>query len=369
MGTYLDRVMLLVLGFILNNYPFSKDEIVVRALVGVILFGITGCMERMQRRKVELAIYALLLMLGVGFTRMLPFAAMICFSIVYKFISNRKELWIPILLTGGIAYYYGLFYGVKYGCLLWILFILSADLGWKCRHIEETEHELKKNRDDATELTNTLRERNKYLTQNQDKEIHIATLSERNRIAREIHDNVGHILSRSILQLGAIMAIHKEEEVSKQLEPLKETLNAAMNNIRESVHDLHKESFDLKAASDAVLEDLTQCEVDFECDISEEADKEIKYAFVTILKEAVTNVQKHSNATRVKISMCELSESYQMLIADNGTIEKSMHHTHAGIGIENMEERIRNLKGICNISQDNGFRIFISVPKAQEERR
>lgn len=43
------------------------------------------------------------------------------------------------------------------------------------------------------------------LTVTMNNEIRIATLSERNRIAREIHDNVGHMLSRAILQLGAIM--------------------------------------------------------------------------------------------------------------------------------------------------------------------
>ena len=51
----------------------------------------------------------------------------------------------------------------------------------------------------------------------QDYEIYLATLRERNRIAREIHDNVGHMLSRSILQMGALITIHKEEPLHGQL--------------------------------------------------------------------------------------------------------------------------------------------------------
>lgn len=62
-----------------------------------------------------------------------------------------------------------------------------------------------------------LQEKNKNLMEKQDYEIYLATLRERNRIAREIHDNVGHMLSRSILQMGALITIHKEEPLHGQL--------------------------------------------------------------------------------------------------------------------------------------------------------
>ena len=62
-------------------------------------------------------------------------------------------------------------------------------------------------------------------------DIHAATLKERNRIAREIHDHVGHMLSRSILQLGAILAINKDEKLDIPLRGLKDSLDTAMNNI------------------------------------------------------------------------------------------------------------------------------------------
>ena len=49
------------------------------------------------------------------------------------------------------------------------------------------------------------------MRQNQDYEIHLATLKERNRIAREIHDNVGHLLSRSLLQTGALQVMNHDK--------------------------------------------------------------------------------------------------------------------------------------------------------------
>lgn len=62
-------------------------------------------------------------------------------------------------------------------------------------------------RDTDTELKLVMEQRNRELLEKQDNEIYLATLRERNRIAREIHDNVGHMLSRSILQVGALATI------------------------------------------------------------------------------------------------------------------------------------------------------------------
>ena len=63
-----------------------------------------------------------------------------------------------------------------------------------------------------------MEQKNKELLEKQDYEIQVATLNERNRIAREIHDSVGHLLSRSILQLGALKAVHRQEpELNAQL--------------------------------------------------------------------------------------------------------------------------------------------------------
>ena len=85
------------------------------------------------------------------------------------------------------------------------------------------------------ELTTQLVEKNKAMQRNQDYEIYLATLKERNRIAREIHDNVGHMLTRSILQLGALSVINKDETVGEAINDLSGTLNTAMTSIRSSV--------------------------------------------------------------------------------------------------------------------------------------
>ncbi len=130
--------------------------------------------------------------------------------------------------------------------LLW-LFGIVLSVMWSLRtdRLLQLKSDFIHLRDDSTELKLVMQKRQKELLEKQDYEIHLATLQERNRIAREIHDNVGHMLSRSILQMGALLTIHKEEPLHEQLSTVNATLGEAMNNIRESVHDLHNESLDL----------------------------------------------------------------------------------------------------------------------------
>ena len=206
----------------------------------------------------------------------------------------------------------------------------------------------------------------------QDYEIHLATLQERNRIAREIHDNVGHMLSRSILQMGALQTIYKEDPLHGQLTAINDTLSQAMNNIRESVHDLHNESLDLQQALREVTDEFKEkYEIAFTYDMSAEIPRNVKYCFLAIVKEALANVVRHSNATRVTLYFCEHPGFYQMLVEDNGTqiaVDESRieRETVGGIGLSNMRERVEALGGTISFRIQKGFAIHISVPKKGE---
>ena len=88
-------------------------------------------------------------------------------------------------------------------------------------------------------------------------------MAERGRIARDIHDNVGHLLTRGVLQADAALALHGEDEAyARELERIKTTMQEALTSVRSSVHALHDESLDLNAQIDDVLsalEDKTLC--------------------------------------------------------------------------------------------------------------
>lgn len=251
------------------------------------------------------------------------------------------------------------------GCLLAIL------LGIGTSELVTRSHSIIEISDTAAEHRMDLERRNKILREQQDTEIYTATLRERNRIAREIHDNVGHTLSRCILMTGAIATVNTDDSLKEPIGQLEEQLNQAMTKIRESVHDLHDESVDLKDAAELLIRDFKACDADLECSVSRSVPKEVKYCFLSVLREALTNVAKHSNATQVHVRIIEHPAIYQLTVHDNGTVlpsEISQGSSSAGgIGLENMRDRVKALQGSISITADSGFRIFISIPKNMPE--
>ena len=246
------------------------------------------------------------------------------------------------------------------GCLL------AAILERKTYKYDKMDIELRKTVDSGEEKALLLSEKNKALAEKQNSEIYAATLRERNRIAREIHDNVGHVLSRTILLTGAARAINKDQNLDSLLKGLDNSLNSAMDSIRSSVHDLHDDAVNLQETIKGIITDIKIENVEFEYDMSEIIPNKIKYCFAAIIKEALSNVIKHSNATAVKIVLREHPALYQLCIEDNGKGYSEKEADSKGIGLKNMQERVTSPGGTLQINGKNGFRIFAVIPKQQD---
>lgn len=214
--------------------------------------------------------------------------------------------------------------------------------------------------DETRELSHDLKMQNQALIEKQDSEIHTATLDERNRIAREIHDNVGHQLSSALLQVGALMVTSPTKE---GMSTLKDTLDLAMDNIRNSVHNLYDDSIDLDAQIQKLTDAFTFCKATLNLHMETTPEPRVKYAILAIVKEALSNVTRHSNASRVEISLVEHPGFYQLIILDNGSTVT--YNPDDGIGLKNIAHRIEALKGYFVIRTAKGFELFITIPKEQ----
>lgn len=239
------------------------------------------------------------------------------------------------------------------------LLCLSLFLADNKRQLSKAYRDFISLRDTDKEEQLSLQEKAHTLIENQDARLKIATLQERTRIAREIHDNVGHLLSRSLLQVGAMLTVKQDDEA---LLLLKDSLDAAMQGIRNSVHDLRDDALDLETSARQLLSDYTAYQTHFEYDIAPELPVSVTYCFLTITKEALSNIKKHSNADTIHISMREYTCLYRLSIADNGT-NATLPAESTGMGLENMRARAAALKGTIRFSTRNGFHIFVSIPK------
>lgn len=221
-------------------------------------------------------------------------------------------------------------------------------------------------RDASMEHDMLMEQMNHQLIEKQNAQIYNATLKERNRIAREIHDNVGHMITRSILQVGAIGVINTDEKLKAPIADLKSTLDTAMDSMRKSVHDLYDESVDLRQALAKLKPTDSAFAFSLEYDCEDDVQRDVKYAFIAIAKEAVNNAVKHSNGDEIRIIVREHPAFYQLEIMDNGTSvdERSLSgETGDGIGIKNIKERVAAIGGTMRIKADDGFRIFVTLMK------
>lgn len=221
-------------------------------------------------------------------------------------------------------------------------------------------------RDASMEHDMLMEQMNHQLIEKQNAQIYNATLKERNRIAREIHDNVGHMITRSILQVGAIGVINTDEKLKAPISDLKSTLDTAMDSMRKSVHDLYDESVDLRQALAKLKPTDSAFAFSLEYDCEDDVSRDVKYAFIAIAKEAVNNAVKHSNGDEIRIIVREHPAFYQLEIMDNGTSvdERSLSgETGDGIGIKNIKERVAAIGGTMRIKADDGFMIFVTLMK------
>ena len=123
---------------------------------------------------------------------------------------------------------------------------LAALLALRTYQEETTRTTLHATRDDLREKVLTLQDTNAQLLQAQDYELRAAALSERTRIAREIHDGVGHLLTRLLLQVKALQIVHRDEPgVIADLTTVDAGLDEALDSMRRSVHALSDEGEDL----------------------------------------------------------------------------------------------------------------------------
>ena len=356
MDQIIDKCILLGFGVVLLFGKSGATEPVVVFLIAVVAASLGFYLEE---KKYIYIIFAIIFLVTIVQPMCLIFFP------VFLYDALAKKLYWAVLPELLLAFVHPVFSRPEQWILWSMTGVLAAALCYKTIKKQYFQEELIRIRDSSTELNIILKEKNKSLMEKQDYEVYLATLKERNRIAREIHDNVGHMLSRSLLLTGALLTVEKEGMVHDQLENMRDTLDQAMTSIRQSVHDLHDDAIDLKQAVTEIVQTIeTDYEVKLDYDMSGCVPRQVKYCLIATVKEAVSNIIKHSNGIRVRISFREHPGFYQLSVEDNGKDVKMK--VENGIGLSNMQERVDALQGTFRVHTEKGFCIFITIPKVEE---
>ena len=361
-----DQVILIIYGLILGCTIKIDASLVIALLLAISYLAMMTLADAKS-------LWRPLLFTGLfyGFSIIYPLCLLFSPLIAYHLISrqNKLMLGISLLLIIDLSLQSDVISLFPTGTFLAFGLMIAGYAITQTRQIDKLTSSLQKTRDDSTELTLLLQDKNRSLRDKQDYEIYAATLKERNRIAREIHDNVGHLLSRAILITGAMKMTNQISGLQEPFESLDSSLGEAMDSIRKSVHDLHDDAVDLEKALEEIIADFSFCSVDFSYHLSKTIAREVKYNVIAIVKEALNNVMKHSNANLVQLTVSESEDLYQVMIEDNGTTISPNTPTNPlnietrGIGLINITERVKKLHGTITFYSQNGFRIYIKLPK------
>lgn len=195
---------------------------------------------------------------------------------------------------------------------------------------------------------------------------------ERGRVARELHDGISQILVgvRYALELSKRKLATGKPGVADEIEKGSEGLRQAINEVRRISRDLRPGLLDdlgLGPALKNLIDDFGQrtgIETRFETVVfSNRLDSDAKIALFRIAQESLTNIERHANATEVRLELFGHRKGATLRIEDNGSgISENPTHP-AGLGLRNMQERIAQLDGNLRVlSSSKGTVIEANLP-------
>lgn len=196
----------------------------------------------------------------------------------------------------------------------------------------------------------------------------MAETRERNRLAREIHDTLGHALTGIAAGLDAciILVDAAPEAAKKQLAKIRETARRGITDVRRSVRKLRPDDLEKLPLRHAIARMVAEFAESSNMKIRiialgwpdnlREDEEEVIYR---VVQEGITNANRHGQATEATVTIgTEPGRSY-IIIADNGT---GCNVVEPGFGLRHMQERLNLLHGRLRYWSDKGFTLEATIP-------
>lgn len=225
----------------------------------------------------------------------------------------------------------------------------------------------------AEESRKELQEAHRQLQEYSDKAEELATIQERNRLARELHDSVTQALYSLTLYAEAAsreLSAGDLGVVGKHLDELRFTSQQALQEMRLLIFELQPPILDRDGLVIALQERLeavesrTGIETEIDLNLEQRLPPKLEAGLYGIAREALNNILKHAQATRIRVSLSELNDRVVFEIEDNG-IGIVDNGPGGGMGIKGMRERAKQIGASLALSalDEGGTLLQVEAPK------
>lgn len=201
----------------------------------------------------------------------------------------------------------------------------------------------------------------------------IAEDKERKRLAREIHDTLGHALTGIAAGVDACIAMIdiNPEATKAQLQVISKVVRQGIVDVRNSLNKLRPgalEQHGFKGALENMIEEFTSVSdltitLDYRLDKVDFENTKEDILF-RVIQESITNAVRHGDATHVDISLYIEDNSLYLKIQDNG---QGCEEIHYGFGLKQMTERLSMINGKVTYDGHYGFLTIVTIPIQEGE--
>lgn len=226
----------------------------------------------------------------------------------------------------------------------------------------------------STKQSKIIEKQNRILEENIKQIEKITLLEERNRLSREMHDTIGHMLTSLIMGMESLRGSMAPGTEKSKLETLLSLTRAGFEDIRRHIHDIQTEQTDLPLPvlmTDIARAFAQQTGVKIELDQSGDpipVPRQGRFTFMRCLQETLTNSVRHGQADHITVNLRFEKDCIVLQIRDNGTGHEALQ---PGFGITGMRERLEALNGSLQLQSDprNGTIVTCSLPYQSPETK
>ncbi|BFT75432.1 sensor histidine kinase [Paenibacillus sp. P36] len=289
-----------------------------------------------------------------------------CPLMVIGFLTDRKNAWwaAPISLVAmPVAYFLVLHRDMDMGVSELFSIILNAVLffaiGLSLQRVVTSNEKTEKLLAENQRQYYLIHEQNNALEQYANQIEQLTLLEERNRMARELHDTVGHTFTSVIMGMDAVSYLIEAapDKAKEKLDVLRGVTRNGLEEVRRSIHQMVPKEGDMllsqqltRLANEFALHTGTQIRF---TTVGEEFEipKQTKLSLIRCLQESLTNAKRHGRATTVEIKLNYVDDGVGIRIEDDGVGTEQLK---VGFGINAMQERIFALQGTLQVSSTVG---------------